>query len=74
VTALFVTHDIVEAVYLGDRVCVFGPRPGRIVAEVAVNIPKPRPASVRRDPALIELVDRVSDALYSSAGAEGGAA
>ena len=71
VTALFVTHDIVEAVFLGDRVCVFGPRPGRIVAEVIVDIPKPRRADLRREPAFIELVDRVSEALYSGTAAEG---
>jgi NitT/TauT family transport system ATP-binding protein len=74
VTALFVTHDIVEAVFLGDRVCVFGPRPGRIIAEVAVDIPKPRRAHLRREPAFIELVDRVSEALYSAAAAEGAGA
>jgi NitT/TauT family transport system ATP-binding protein len=71
VTAMFVTHDIVEAVFLGDRVCVFGPRPGRIIAEFTVDIPKPRRSHVRRDPAFVNLVDRVSRALYAGADPEG---
>jgi NitT/TauT family transport system ATP-binding protein len=70
VTALFVTHDIVEAVFLADRVCVFSRRPGRIVAEVAVDMPRPRPAALRRDPEFVALVDRVSTALYSGTDAE----
>ena len=41
-TILFVTHNVREAVALGDRVLVFAPRPGRIVREFRVNLPRPR--------------------------------
>jgi NitT/TauT family transport system ATP-binding protein len=41
-TILFVTHNVREAVALGDRVLVFSPRPGRIVGEFAIDLPRPR--------------------------------
>ncbi|MEY4592773.1 MAG: hypothetical protein RIR18_1668 [Pseudomonadota bacterium] len=42
ITMILVTHDVEEAVYLGDRVIIMEPRPGRIKREVAVNLPRPR--------------------------------
>jgi len=41
-TVLFVTHDIDESVYLGDRVLVLSRSPGRLVAEIRVDLPHPR--------------------------------
>ena len=41
-TTLFVTHDVREAVRLGDRVVILSSRPGRVVEEVAVDLPHPR--------------------------------
>jgi NitT/TauT family transport system ATP-binding protein len=41
-TVVFVTHNVREAVALGDRVVVFAPRPGRIVREFRIDLPRPR--------------------------------
>ena len=49
-TVLFVTHGIGEAVFLGDVVMVFSPRPGRLVETITIDLPRPRPLSVRETP------------------------
>jgi ABC-type nitrate/sulfonate/bicarbonate transport system ATPase subunit len=41
-TIAFVTHDIEEAVFLGDTIYVMSPRPGRIQEVVQVDVPRPR--------------------------------
>jgi NitT/TauT family transport system ATP-binding protein len=47
-TTLFVTHNMDEAIYFSDRILVFGTRPGRIIEEVKVGLPRPRQADTIR--------------------------
>jgi len=65
-TVLLVTHDIEEALFLGDRVLVFSSRPARLIQEVLVGIPKPRQHSIRTSPEFQNLRGMVWDLLQAS--------
>jgi NitT/TauT family transport system ATP-binding protein len=65
-TILFVTHSVFESVYLSTRIAVMTPRPGRIVADFAVDLPQPRDRAVRTTPAYGAMCDSVSAALAAA--------
>jgi NitT/TauT family transport system ATP-binding protein len=60
---VFVTHSVGEAAFLASRVVVMSARPGRIVAEVAVDFPYPRPPELRYDADFGRVAGQISAAL-----------
>ena len=67
-TVVFVTHSVYEAVFLSTRVAVMGPRPGRVIADVAIDEPFPRRDDFRVSVAFTRHCQRLS-ALVAEAGA-----
>jgi NitT/TauT family transport system ATP-binding protein len=58
-TVLFITHSIEEAIGLSDRVLVMSPGPGRIVDEIAIDLPRPRPAHLGEYPSFNAYAERI---------------
>jgi NitT/TauT family transport system ATP-binding protein len=58
-TVLFITHQIDEAIYLSDRVVVMSARPGRILADVPIDLPRPRDLRIKRTPEFTALADKI---------------
>ena len=58
-TVVFVTHNIQEAVFLSDRICVLSPHPGRLSAVVDVDLPRPRTLEMKETQHFNELVLKV---------------
>jgi NitT/TauT family transport system ATP-binding protein len=67
-TIVFVTHDIEEAVYLGDRVVVLSARPGRIREEVRIDLPRPRRLEVKKSTQCHEYRNQIWDLIRSESG------
>ncbi len=66
-TVVFVTHNVFEAVFLASRILVMSPRPGRIVAEVGVDLPYPRVPELRTSPEYTRIVGEVVALLGTTA-------
>ncbi len=67
-TAVFVTHSVFEAVFLGSRVIVMTPRPGRIAADLKIDAPHPRTEEFRTSAAYIGRCREVSEELAKAMG------
>jgi NitT/TauT family transport system ATP-binding protein len=60
-TVILVTHDLREAVFLADRILVMSARPGRIIAERTVELPRPRALTMTYEPYAVGLVQELRD-------------
>jgi len=58
-TVVFITHDIAEAVYLSDRVITMSPRPGRVVSDLTIDLPRRRNEKTRAMPRYVELTTHI---------------
>ena len=66
-TVLFVTHDIEEAIFLASRVIVMTARPGRIKADVRIELPYPRHYTIKTSPEFSDLKARLTEEIRSEA-------
>ena len=62
-TVLFITHSSPEAVFLGDRVVVMTPRPGKVAEIMTIELPRPRATALRDDPKFISYVRKIRERL-----------
>lgn len=64
-TVIFITHSIQEAVYLSSRVVVMSPRPGKLVKDIPISLPRPRAPEIRDSEEFFHLVSEVRAGLRS---------
>jgi NitT/TauT family transport system ATP-binding protein len=65
-TVVFVTHSVFESVYLSTRIAVMTPRPGRVIAELPVDLPQPRQRALRTSPPYAAFCASVSEQLVTA--------
>ena len=65
-TIVFVTHDVDEAIFLSDRIIVMSPRPGRVRADLRVDLPQPRTLEQKLDPEFLRLKREIVEYLHES--------
>lgn len=70
-TVLFVTHDIEEAIFMASRVVVISARPGRIKADIPVDLPHPRPYTIKTGPDFVALKERLVEEIRAEVMASG---
>ncbi len=66
---MFITHQLDEAIYLADRVVVFTARPGRIFADVTIELERPRPLSVKLTEEFLRYEQKIWGLLENATGA-----
>ena len=66
-TAVFITHDISEAVYLADRVFVMTARPGRVKETLRIDLPRPRDLRIKHDPRFVEIETHIWESIRQEA-------
>src|SRR5579871_707475 len=64
-TVVFVTHDIPEAVFLGDEILIMDSNPGRIVEKITVNLPENRTKEIKREAKFVKMVYDIEDKMES---------
>lgn len=67
-TIVFVTHDVTEAIFLGDRVVVFTPRPGAIIRDIPVPFGSGRTDKIKESREFLALQDQILDLLRQAPG------
>ena len=67
-TVVFITHSISEAIFLGDRVLVMTPRPGKVSAELRIDLPRPRELSIMSTPEFGSYSQQIRELLNAKGG------